>query len=73
MTFIAFLAGPAGRLLRIAAGTAMVAVGAAVGGGWWGLAVLGLVPLLAGTFDVCVLAPLFRLPFAGSRLRALRR
>lgn len=73
MPFMTFMAGPAGRLLRVAAGAALVAAGAALGGGWWALAVLGLVPLLAGTFDVCVLAPLFRLPLAGPRLRAMRR
>ena len=32
-------------------------------------AVIGLVPLAAGVFDWCFFAPLFRLPFAGPRLR----
>jgi hypothetical protein len=33
------------------------------------LALAGLVPLLAGLLDFCVLAPLFGLPFKGARLR----
>jgi len=35
----------------------------------WILAVVGLVPLLAGLFDRCVFAPLFGLPFDGFQLR----
>ena len=35
----------------------------------WILAIVGLVPLLAGIFDRCVFAPLFGLPFVGPRLR----
>jgi hypothetical protein len=34
------------------------------------LAVVGLVPLLAAAFDVCVFAPLFSQPFHGRDLRA---
>jgi hypothetical protein len=33
------------------------------------VAIIGLVPLLAGLFDRCVFAPLFGLPFDGERLR----
>jgi hypothetical protein len=33
------------------------------------VAVIGLVPLLAGLFDVCVFAPLFRNPFKGPEIR----
>ena len=35
----------------------------------WILAIVGLVPLLAGLFDRCIFAPLFSLPFAGPGLR----
>ena len=69
--FVKFMASKTGRITRIVAGVALVA---------WGLlgltettgiivAVIGLVPLLAGLFDVCVFAPLFRNPFKGPEIR----
>jgi hypothetical protein len=72
--FVRFLASGPGRFIRALAGIALI------GWGWFGLtgttgytvAVIGLVPLLAGVFDFCVLAPLFGYPFSGARLRALR-
>ena len=69
--FFGFIAGTAGRAIRIVAGLALILVGLlAVGGVWgWILAIVGLVPLLAGLFDRCVFAPLFGLPFVGDRLR----
>lgn len=69
-SFFAFMASTAGRVTRMAAGVVLIAVGVLLGGGWWALAVVGLVPLAAGILDVCVFAPLFRLPFAGAGLRA---
>jgi len=69
-SFFAFMASAAGRITRIAAGVVLIAVGVLLGGGWWALAVVGLVPLAAGIADVCVFAPLFGRPFTGSRLRA---
>ena len=69
--FFDFVAGPAGRLIRIVAGLALIVVGLwLVGGtGGWILAIVGLAPLLAGVFDFCIFAPLFGLPFVGPRLR----
>ena len=69
--FFGFIASPAGRVIRIIAGVALILIGLlAVGGIWgWILAIVGLVPLLAGLFDRCVFAPLFGLPFVGDRLR----
>jgi hypothetical protein len=66
-----FLASSAGRVVRAVAGLALIVVGLAVVGGivGWILAIVGLVPLVAGLFDWCFLAPLFGLPFAGPRLR----
>ena len=66
-----FLASSTGRVVRAVAGLALIVVGLAVVGGaiGWILAVVGLVPLLAGVFDRCVFAPLFGLPFAGPALR----
>jgi hypothetical protein len=69
--FFGFIASPTGRFVRTVAGLALILVGLlAVGDIWgWILAIVGLVPLLAGLFDRCVFAPLFRLPFVGPRLR----
>ena len=69
--FFRFLASSTGRLVRAVAGLILIVVGIwAIGGvvGWI-LAVIGLVPLVAGVFDWCFFAPLFGLPFAGPRLR----
>jgi hypothetical protein len=69
--FFRFIASPTGRVIRIAAGLVLILIGLlAVGDiGGWILAIVGLVPLLAGLFDRCVFAPLFGLPFVGPRLR----
>lgn len=69
--FFRFIASPTGRVIRIVAGLALIVVGllALQGLGGWILAIVGLVPLLAGLFDRCVFAPLFGLPFVGPRLR----
>ena len=70
MGFAKFMAAPLGRVIRIVAGLALIAVGLYVGG-TWGVVVgaVGAVPLLAGVFNVCVFAPLFGAPFSGARLR----
>jgi hypothetical protein len=70
--FVSFMASTTGRIVRIVAGLALVAWG------WTGLngttgiivAVVGLVPLLAGLFDFCVFAPLFGAPLSGPKIRA---
>jgi hypothetical protein len=69
--FFRFLASLTGRVVRAVAGLVLIALGVWLvrGAGGWILIVVGLVPLLAGVFDRCVFAPLFRLPFVGARLR----
>lgn len=69
--FFRFIAGSLGRLIRILAGVALIVIGLWLvqGVGGWILAIVGLVPLLAGIFDRCVFAPMFGLPFDGARLR----
>jgi hypothetical protein len=69
--FFRFMASPIGRVIRVVAGLILIALGVwlARGAGRWILIIVGLVPLLAGVFDLCVFALLFRLPFVGSRLR----
>lgn len=71
MGFVKFMVTGMGRAVRVVAGVALVVVGLVVMGGTGGLilAVVGLVPLLAGLFDVCVFAPLFGLPFLGKQVR----
>jgi hypothetical protein len=62
MTIVRFMGTPAGRLARIVAGLAMMAVGAWLAGPWWALFAVGLVPLTAGIANLCLLAPLFHAP-----------
>lgn len=72
MGFAQFMSSGLGRALRIVAGIALIAVGLGLVGGTGGivLAVVGLVPLLAGAFDVCLFAPLFGAPLKGVDARA---
>jgi hypothetical protein len=72
MALINFLASnPVGRIVRIIAGIVLVLVGLLVLGGTAGIivAVIGLVPLIAGIVDVCVFAPLFGASFYGKKIR----
>ena len=65
MEFARFMSSSFGRLLRIVAGIVLVVLGLAVVHGTGGiiLAIVGLVPLVAGVFNFCVFAPLFGGPF----------
>lgn len=73
MGFAKFMASTAGRLLRILAGAVLVYISYFGIKGVKGdiLAIVGLVPLLAGIFDVCLLAPLFGAPISGKAVRKL--
>lgn len=72
------MASGLGRVLRIVAGLAISGAGVylltagsiAVG---TILAVVGLVPFLAGAFDLCVLAPLFGCPITGAKARVCQQ
>lgn len=70
--FITFMASSTGRIIRIAAGVALIAWGLLGLDGTTGIivAVAGAVPLLAGLFDFCLFAPLFGCPLSGPKLRA---
>jgi hypothetical protein len=52
-------------------GVALIVVGGLLGGGWWTLAVVGLVPFVAGAFDVCLFNVLFGQPLSGKAVRAI--
>ena len=70
--FVKFMASPAGRITRIVAGIALVAWGLIGIHGVGGIivAIVGLVPLLAGIFDFCVFAQLFGAPMSGPKIRS---
>ena len=66
MSFVTFMSSPAGRAVRAVAGLAFIAWGVVDGI----LALVGLVPLAAGVFNVCLLGPLFKAPFSGKTLHS---
>jgi uncharacterized membrane protein HdeD (DUF308 family) len=71
--FVKFMASRNGRITRIVAGAVLIILGFfVVDSITLGviLIVVGLVPLLAGIFDYCVLAPLFGAPISGVKIRA---
>lgn len=71
--FCTFMASTAGRLIRIVAGLALMGWGAVLQGTVGILlAVIGVIPLLAGLLDYCLLAPLFGCPMSGERIRGGR-
>jgi len=61
MAFARWMNGTAGRTARVIAGAALIALGAMLGGGGGlTLAIVGLVPLIAGAAGICLIAPLLR-------------
>jgi hypothetical protein len=73
MAFAEWMAGAAGRTLRVLAGLALIGVGLYFQGVWgWVIAIVGVVPVLAGIFNVCVIAPILGVPFSGRRLAGRR-
>ena len=71
--FVKFMASRNGRITRIVAGAVLIILGFfVVDDITLGivLMVVGLVPLLAGIFDYCLLAPLFGAPMSGVKIRA---
>jgi len=70
--FVKFMASPAGRITRIVAGIVLIVLGLLGMHGVGGLivAVIGVLPLVAGLFDFCVFAPLFGDPLSGPKIRA---
>lgn len=68
MAVATFMAGWLGRIARIVAGVVLIWIGLGVVEGTWGtvLAIVGVVPILAGLFNVCLIAPLLGAPFRGA-------
>ena len=69
--FAQFMASPAGRVIRVLAGVLLVGWGYTLRGQTMGtvLMVVGLLPLVAGTFDICVLSALLGGPLSGAAIR----
>jgi hypothetical protein len=67
MKLAKFMAGTTGRLVRIIAGIVLILVGLLVVGDTAGIiiAVIGVLPILAGVLNVCLIAPLIGAPFSG--------
>jgi hypothetical protein len=51
-------------------GAVLIVLGIIIGGWGWLLAIVGLVFVLVGLFDNCLLAPLFGKPLRGPAFRA---
>ncbi len=66
-----FMASPAGRLLRVALGIALIVIGLAVvgGGAGWVIAAIGVVPIVMGAANVCAIGPVVGAPLRGSDTR----
>ncbi|HEY5358940.1 MAG TPA: YgaP-like transmembrane domain [Streptosporangiaceae bacterium] len=63
MRIVQLMNSRAGRAARVLAGLALIGTGAALGGtGGLVLAVIGIVPLAAGTAGACLAAQLLRVP-----------
>jgi hypothetical protein len=71
--FVRFMQTPAGRISRIVAGLALIAGGLIGFGGSTGyfLAGSGVIPLAAGLLDICLMAPFFRVPWSGAKIRSM--
>ncbi len=66
MEFATFMAQPLGRGIRVVAGIILIVLGFIFGGALgWVLGIIGLVPIIVGLANVCLLAPLFGAPFRG--------
>ena len=70
MSVVRWMASPQGRLARGLLGLVLIAWGVRTSGMLgWTIAAIGLIPLLAGAGDMCLIAPLFGLPMSGNRIR----
>ena len=69
--FAELMATPAGRLVRAFLGIALLVLAYFIGGAAGiALAVVALVPIAAGAFNLCFIAPLLHVPFRGAKLAA---
>ena len=68
--FARFVNSPAGRLARLVAGAGLIGWGYSQRGTATGLVLMaaGLVPLAAGTFNLCLVSALLGGPIRGARI-----
>lgn len=72
--FSQFMASGSGRVIRVIAGIVIFLLGAQMhSGAGYVIAVIGIVPMAAGIFDFCLIAPLVKMPFAGKAIRAFKK
>ncbi len=71
--FARFINSPAGRVARIVVGLGLLVWGYTLRAGGTGivLMVVGLVPLGAGSFDLCIISPLLGGPIRGAAVRKI--
>jgi ABC-type transport system involved in cytochrome bd biosynthesis fused ATPase/permease subunit len=62
VTLVNFMSSGMAGGARMGIGLVMVGVGLALGGAWFALSFVGLVPLAAGALVFCLIAPLFHKP-----------
>ena len=67
MPFIKFIASMTGRVIRIAIGLCLIGWGESIGEVL--IKIAGLFFVVVGAFDICVLAPIFKLPTSGKLIR----
>lgn len=70
-----FINSVAGRIVRVVVGLCLVAWGFALREDAIGILfmMVGIVPLLAGVFDLCMLSAFLGGPVTGAEVRAIRR
>lgn len=68
--FARFINSSAGRIVRVVAGAGLIAWGYTLRGGTGGLVLMavGLVPLAAGLFNLCLISALLGGPISGTRV-----
>jgi hypothetical protein len=75
MAFAEFMASPLGRGLRVGFGGILIYVGLNLVHGVAGtvIALLGILPIVTGLLNLCILGPLLGAPLRGSAVRAASR
>jgi hypothetical protein len=73
--FAKFINSPAGRIFRIAAGIGFIVVGYVFRDYTLGLVsmVWGVVPLVAGIFDLCFISAILGGPISGKKIRSKQK
>ena len=73
--FAQFISSPAGRIVRIIAGLALIGWGYTMSGQTAGLVLMGVgvIPLVAGALDLCLISAILGGPIAGAAIRAAKK